>query len=325
MDISVVIPNHNRKHILLQTLSALSRCEFPSDCWELIIVDDGSTDDSVPAIIDFSRTFSFTVRCISIHNSGPATARNRGAAEAIGRFLIFLDNDIIVNPDFLRLHFDALLANPKSWIIGRITHSEDLRSTPFGRYRHDLWETFHREHLPNSIQITVGITAANLSLPRDDFQKLGGFDTSFSIASCEDWDLGFRARNLGIIVLYYPRISVIHNDWAINLDKFCERQLMYAISDVQLWLKHGDTIPRYDLICENKIIVWCKDPFFLIIRKSFKSLLSFFIIRKFIHILAWLSEFFFPDTSFTIFFYRLAISIAIFRGVRDGTSRYSVR
>src|SRR5262249_26253986 len=159
-----------------------------------------------------------------------AAARNRGAATARGRILVFIDNDILVKGDFLRLHVETLKSNPGCWVVGRVVHPPELQSTPFGRYRNQSWEAFHHSHTEAGIQTTQGITAANLSLPAEDFHRLGGFDESFTIASCEDCELGLRARMAGITILYNPGIVVVHNDWAVSLDGFCRRQQLYSIS-----------------------------------------------------------------------------------------------
>jgi GT2 family glycosyltransferase len=197
-----------------------------------------------------------------------------------------------------------------------------LRETPFGRYRDDLWEEFHQTHGGNVITETEGITAANLSLPSKDFARLGGFDEGFTIASCEDWELGMRARRDGVRVLYHPGLVVLHNDWAVDLDRFCERQRLYSISDVKLWRMYGVDSPRAGMIRENDGLNFGRDGLRVTVKKLFKRVMATSLFRALLRALTSLSERLFPDREFTRRLYRTAIGVAIFRGVREGLRKY---
>jgi GT2 family glycosyltransferase len=161
------------------------------------------------------------------------------------------------------------------------------------------------------------MTAANLSLPAADFHKLGGFDTNFTIASCEDAELGLRARQSGFRVLYNPQIVVVHNDWAVTLERFCERQRLYSRSDVILWRKYGDSSPRAQLVRENSFIDCRNDSARLVIRKAVKKLLATSGGRFLVNRCCRLVERVAPDSRFNRRLYNLAVSVAIFRGVRE--------
>src|SRR5262245_6394949 len=109
LDASIIIPTFNRSDALLSTLDAIARVNYPSDRWEAIVVDDASTDETLNVIPSWIGQNGAPVRYVrqSI-NAGPAAARNRGASEAKGEYLIFIDNDIIVEPDFIHAHVDTL-------------------------------------------------------------------------------------------------------------------------------------------------------------------------------------------------------------------------
>lgn len=322
IDVSVIIPTYNRRDALLETLVALSRCDYPTGQWEAIVVDDGSNDGTAEAVEKWIIDSGAPVRFHQQANAGPARARNEGAKLANGATLIFVDNDIVIQPDFLARHREALSANPGCWVVGRIRHPPRLCETPFGRYRDDLWEEFHRTHGTDAIAETEGITAANLSLPAADFARFGGFDEGFTIASCEDWELGMRARREGVRVLYHPGIVVLHNDWAVDLDRFCERQRLYSISDVKLWRMYGDGSPRAAMIRENDRLNFGRDGFRLTVKKLFKSVVATGVFRGLLRALTSLFERLLPDSNFTRRLYRTAIGVAIFRGVRAGLKKY---
>ena len=93
--VSVVIPTYNRKDMLREALNSLAQQTYPTDRFEIIVVDDGSTDgtDQIAAV-----AFPFTLRYFWQTNQGDATARNLGARQSQADILVFLDDDILVEP-----------------------------------------------------------------------------------------------------------------------------------------------------------------------------------------------------------------------------------
>lgn len=323
IDTTVVIPTYERVAVLLETLRALSKVRYPRGRWEAVVVDDGSGHETLATISGWIKEAGAPVRLLRQAHRGPAAARNLGAREAAGDVLIFLDNDCLVPLEFIERHLHVLKTNPGSWVVGRLVHAQALRSTPFGRYRDDCWEAFHRSHPEGLVSKTAGMTAANLALPAADFARLGGFDEGFSIASCEDWDLAWRARAAGIRVLYDPCNVALHNDWAVGLDQFCERQRLYSISDVLLWRKYGEQSPRARLVRENSPVRWTADSLRLILKKMVKRLLTTAPGRVAVRLACSAGERVAPDTWWNRRAYELAVGSAIFKGVREGLVRYS--
>lgn len=321
-EVSVIIPAFNRWDALRETLDALARSDYPRGRWEAVVVDDGSREDLLTPLAEWAAASGAPVRGIRQENQGPAAARNRGAAEARGRCLLFIDNDILVSPGFIRAHVETLAAHSGCWIAGRITHPEPLRATPFGRYRDWCWEQFHNAHPPDRISETQGGSAANLSLPAADFRRLGGFDTEFTIASSEDWDLLMRARLAGLRVLYHPHIIGLHNDWAVTLERFCERQRLYSISDVLLCRKYGEASPRQALLRQNGPAALGRECPLVTMRKLLKGALATAPGRALVRAGCAVAERAAPDSSLCRRAYSLAVAVAMFRGVREGLRRY---
>jgi glycosyltransferase involved in cell wall biosynthesis len=86
---SVIVPAYNAESTIGKCLDALERQNIPRDEYEVIVVDDGSTDN-MPGIVK-----RFPVKYISQQNKGPASARNRGAGEAKGEIILFTDSDCV--------------------------------------------------------------------------------------------------------------------------------------------------------------------------------------------------------------------------------------
>jgi GT2 family glycosyltransferase len=317
-----VIPTHNRREPLLTTLARLCDVQYQDARWEVIVVDDGSEDGTDLALREQTALNGINLRYLWQENSGPAAARNRGAAAADGDVLIFMDDDILVEPDFIAQHVEALLQHPGCWVSGRIVHPEQLRDTPFGEYRDAVWERFHRQHPQNRLSETTGGSAANLSLWAADFERLGGFDEGFHTPSCEDWDLGIRARAAGIRVMYHPLLVTQHMDWAAqSLEHFCDRQRLYSIADVLLWRKYGELSPRLTVVLRNTPVRWGKDSLSLTWKKAAKGLLATGLGQRFLRAICREVERAVPRTALSRWTYDVAVAVAIFRGVREGLGR----
>lgn len=323
MDVTIVIPTYNRSAAVLETLNILSVIDYPHDAWEVVIVDDGSTDDTETSVREWLEHKSFQAQYLRQENAGAAAARNRGAWAARGEVLIFIDNDILVQPDFIQQHLRALKENPACWIMGRVIHPPELRQTPFGRFRDDFHESFYRNCLHDCLSETQGMTGQNVSIPKSDFLSLGGFDESYPGASCEDWELAMRARQRGTRVLFHPGICVLHNDWAVSLEQFCRRQKLYSIPQVLLWKKYGEASPWAQLVSENAPVDWRRDAWRLSIKKMCKRLCASDRSEWLIQCLSYLIERFLPDSASSHRAYKAATAIAIFRGVRQGLQQYA--
>jgi glycosyltransferase involved in cell wall biosynthesis len=102
MDISVVIPCHNAAPTLTRLLESLDQQTLNKSQYEVLVIDDGSTDNSPQLAENFK-----DVRVIKQSCSGPGAARNRGAQEAKGRIILFLDSDLEATSDLLQQHLDA--------------------------------------------------------------------------------------------------------------------------------------------------------------------------------------------------------------------------
>ena len=109
MFLSVVIPTYNRLPILQKCLRALEQQRWaePISGYEVVLVDDGSTDDTVAWVQQHTQEIPH-VRLICQQHGGPAEGRNRGVAAARGDVIVFIDSDLVVTEGFLQAHADAL-------------------------------------------------------------------------------------------------------------------------------------------------------------------------------------------------------------------------
>ncbi|MGZ5435798.1 MAG: glycosyltransferase family 2 protein [Pyrinomonadaceae bacterium] len=313
MKLSVIIPTHNRAHALDLTLSNLAEQQF-DHAWEVIVVNNRCTDDT-DAIVS-RRKFPVPLQLVHEDIPGPAAARNAGAERARGQYLLFIDNDILVERDFLQSHLDSLEAHPGAWIVGQIVNLPEQEATSFGRFRKSLFPFISPDE---GIRETNSITTANLSMPREDFEALSGFDENFFVASGEDRELMIRARKNGITMLFDPSIVVVHNDWAgFTIRDYCFRHRTYMRTEPLFWRKHGDEYPRWQLALENTPPSWKKDRPSMIARKLSKQIVSSRGGQATIIGVCAVLERLWPWPPLLWRCYRLAIAGAMYKGFQEG-------
>ena len=319
MKISVVIPTHNRSDALAKTLLKLSEQQF-TEQWELIVVNNRCVDDTDEVIR--RQHFPAPLRLVHEEKPGVAAARNAGIAIARGQYIILLDNDILVEPDFLRRHYDLLLANPGCWIMGQVVNLPEQGGTPFGKYRQSLYGYIPRESAGGEAYWLAG---SNISLPRSDWERLGGFDERFSGANVEDYDFAVRAWDAGIKILFRPSIVAIHNDWAgFSIEDYCRRQRLYSQAEPLFWKKYGDRHVRMNLVRQNLPPDWRRDNPVLLAKKLIKNSLA---ARKWQGILSGvcvLLERTWPWPPLLYRLYRVRLSVAIYQGFQEGLKIHNI-
>ncbi len=204
---SVVIPVLNGGAAFRRCLSALESSSFED--WELIVVDDGSTDGSdkvARAVADRVLTTSGL--------EGPAAARNLGAREAIGQYLFFVDADCSVHPDTLAIAAERFRADPS---LVALFGSYDDRPTASGlvaRFKNLQHHHVHQTGEEDADTFWAGCG----SIRRTRFLKLRGFDAErFERPSIEDIELGYRIRAGGDRVSLAKDVQVTHHKaWTLG-------------------------------------------------------------------------------------------------------------
>jgi GT2 family glycosyltransferase len=312
--LSVVIPSHNRSDALALTLAGLAEQQF-SEPWEVIVVNHRCTDDTDDVVR--RQNFPVPLRLVQKRDTpGVAAARNAGAAVATGRYLLFVDNDILVEPDFAQRHYDALLAHPGCWIMGQLMNLPEQERTPFGRFRRTLYD-FDPPDAPT--RRVVGLTGQSVSMPRADFERLKGFDEKFDIASVEDFDLALRATRAGINILYVPAILGAHNDWAgFDIRDYCHRQQTYTRCEPLLWQKYGKDHQRPLLVRENLPPQWSRDGLSGTLKKRLKQLAGTRPAQFALFGACHAMERVWPWPPVLWRLYRLLLSAAIYKGFQEG-------
>ena len=321
---SIVVPTFRRPHALHESLNALLALDCRSDRYEVIVVDDGA-DDSTSEVVYAFRDRDVSVKLVAQLRRGAATARNRGARAAGGELLLFCDDDIVVPPDHLLGHLAAHRRDERAFVAGPWEFApavaQALGATPFGRYRLDLEDRYLRESRgepldghPGIFQMAL-VSSANLSVRRDIFWEVGGFDEDFPFAGTEDQDLSLRARAAGARLLLDTRLHCFHNDQRLTLRAVCEREERGARTVPFLARKHPAVFAKAPYVEENRPIRAC-DPPRLVLKKLIKASLSRGPLLELLHQITHLCEAARVPERLLRRLYTTLLALHLFRGFR---------
>lgn len=229
---SVIVPAYNSEKTLSDCLRAIYSQDFPKDQFEVIVVDDGSTDGTG----DVAKSFGAHV--FRQRNRGPAAARNAGLRAALGEWVAFTDADCMPTRTWLRLLIkaatDAALNTPAVGAAGKTLGFQS--HTPAARFC-DIAGSLDAQHYLTHPKFPFA-PSLNLMYRRDILEKVGGFDERY--VSYEACDLHWRITHVdrGPFV-YEPRALVFHRHRE-NWKAFWRQQYLYGIGYGQFVLSHRD-------------------------------------------------------------------------------------
>jgi glycosyltransferase involved in cell wall biosynthesis len=201
--LSVIVPAHAAERLLPDTLGALRASRLPRPEWELIVVDDASADGTAAVAEEFADR---VIRLVG-KPSGPGGARNAGAAEASGEWLVFIDADVRVHSDTLDRFLEATRRHPDAVaIFGAYDDRPEARGI-VSEFRNLLHRYVHMRGAGEASTFWAGCGAVR----RDAYEAVGGFDTDrFPRPQIEDIELGYRLRDRGGSIILDPDISGTH-------------------------------------------------------------------------------------------------------------------
>ncbi len=242
MVLSVVIPTRNRRATLETTLERVLAQKSPADDFEVIVVDNGSTDDTPDALAALERCSEGRLHALHEPLRGPAAARNTGAAEARGEIIMFLGDDTEPADDRLLSSHAALheaRPEPEYAVLGKVVWDERGPVTPLMRWL-DTGPQFAYELLaPGPVDVAAFFYTAQVSLKKAAFDAAGGFDTRFPYAAVEDMEIGLRLRDRGVVLDYRDELVVLHSH-ETTLDRWLERMRLVGRSAALLEQMYPD-------------------------------------------------------------------------------------
>jgi GT2 family glycosyltransferase len=231
LKVSVIVPAHNAGTTLSRCLEACCAQTYPDV--EVIVVDDGSTDDTPRIAREHAVHYMRQEK-----RRGPAAARNRGAAAATGEIVAFTDADCIPEPAWIEKLTSGLgegvvatggtytMANARGFLPRLIQEEIALRHTRF-----DCEVDF--------------LGSFNVAYRKPAFDAVGGFDENFTMASGEDNDLAYRLADRGGSLRFVPDARVAHYHPG-RLGPYLRTQMWHGFWRVKLYRKHPRRAPGGD-------------------------------------------------------------------------------
>jgi len=245
MKLSIVIPTYNRSDILFQCLNCLDGQSFSKDEFEVIVVDDGSSDDTSGIVRKAQDKFSVKIIYLHQKNQGQGIARNLGLSEAKGEIVMFIGDDILVEKDFAERHMAVHEKYPEEnvGVLGFIDWHSSLNITPFMKWLTNGSSVFGRfgghqfafEKLVGKKWADFNFFyTSNISLKKSLLEK-HSFDPLFKGYGWEDIELGYRLTKEENFRLSYEPRAVGHHLHLMNEESLAPRMRMIGKS---AWLIH---------------------------------------------------------------------------------------
>lgn len=261
IEISVVIPTYNRAELLGEVLGALAVQSLDSSRFEVLIVDNNSTDETGQICREFCESHS-QFRYLLETQQGTSFARNRGWKEASGEIVAFIDDDARASVDWCQNILNAFRNSvPKADAVGGDVY-------PWHKVEPPKWlpDDFGKVCLGEAAGVysgSYGFLGANMAIKRKVLNVVGGFDESLGVFGDvirwgEDTRMTFRLRELGFTLWYEPGMIVDH------YVRECEYTIKYQFIKGIKVAKHRRQANRESLSFTRRFAKFFKIIFYII-------------------------------------------------------------
>lgn len=262
MLLSVIIPTHNRLEILKKCLNCLEKQTVSPDLFEVIVIDDASTDETSEFLQQYSSSFQFKHFRQAI-GDGPAKARNVGILAAQGEIILILNDDALLAPDAMAVHLAVHQGIGQDIsVLGRFDLPEHFSATLWGyvlQHSDILFRFPALEH--NKLYGGETYWTCNISTPRRALLAAGLFDEDFCGGAwgAEDQELGARLFALKVPVLFRDDCRAVH-EHCLTVDGYANMGKARGGGGVILFAKHNLVSHYSQAITNEDIYFWRNIP-----------------------------------------------------------------
>lgn len=316
LSLSLIIPSFNRPDGLARTLACLPAQTLPVDRFEVIVVDDGSPQPLAPIVAQSGLP---NARCIRQPNRGATWARNTGAEAAAGQLLVFMDDDICLQPGALDALARAVAVWPHAIVVGDLQSPAEMPKSVFARVvgSHDA------PRLQDRAAVWVHFAHCQtglLAVRREIFMAIGMFrDPTGGWPNWDDVDFGYRAYLHGVRIR--REFGAVGDHWDYSLDDWqtaARRWERASWSAAKLFVHYPELQSEIPMFRDMTPIEWSDDAISLVARKLVRRLVAFRPITWFLEQMVYLFEAVYPSPTILGRLYRWVNGSYIYRGYRSG-------
>jgi glycosyltransferase involved in cell wall biosynthesis len=246
MKYSIIVATYNRSQEIKELLETALKLDFPSDKFEFVIIDDGSTDDTSQVIKAFQEKAPFQIQYIFQKNKGPGEARNTGMRQAQGEYFLFVDSDVLLPENWL-INIDHYLAQNALDAFGG--PDTDHPSFPpllkaINYAMTSFIGTAGTRGSKKSLQKKFYPRSFNMGISRKVWQAVGDMS---SLRHGQDMDYSARIYEKGFTVGLIPEAYVYHKR-RTSFKKFFKQIFNWGIARVNLWRRHKNMLKWIHLV-----------------------------------------------------------------------------
>jgi len=237
--ISVIMPTYNRVWTITQAIGSVVAQTFGD--WELIIIDDGSTDETEAAVVNF--LLDTRIRYIKQANAGPIVARNNGAKLAKGEWLAFLDSDDAWLPEKLAKQWELVEQSAQPILVyGNYYHINE-KGERLGEF-FDQKTVPHNGWVSSNLLVDNFVTTSTVLLPKQVFLESGGFNQLLNLTIGEDYELWLRLSTKLAFYCVNEPIAL----YRTHTEQLTKKRLKVYSSIIKLYISMLVNVKKYQPI-----------------------------------------------------------------------------
>jgi glycosyltransferase involved in cell wall biosynthesis len=242
--ISLIVPTFNRGPILKKCLAALEAQTFPAKDFEVIVIDDGSSDGTEEMMRQYQPPFP--MQYLRQTNAGTGAARRNAVSHANGEYLLLMNDDTICDPDLVEQHVRTQrdVASERWAVLGNFEYPAEAHRRAFTHFLRTGSFMFPQIDMEAGFPYPYShFITCNLSIRKQAVLEAGSFDPTYKLS--EDTELGIRLFEMGYGVLYQPAAHAWHDHLPYAVGNLIRRARVYGADYFYMFRRHPRVVQEW--------------------------------------------------------------------------------
>ncbi|GAB3330194.1 hypothetical protein GCM10027429_07090 [Marivirga atlantica] len=237
MKVSIIIPTYNRSSQITTLLKSLESQTYKD--FEVIVVNDGSSDNTLETLNNFKADSLLNITIINSPNKGRAGSRNLGSKQANGDLLIFFDDDVRPSKSCVDSHVQFHKLHGENNILGGACFYDDSKfKDDFNFFRKEMESSWYQKTNKYLKSESLRINGANFSIHRNIFEGVNGFDER--LTDKEDFALAYRVHKIFKTQVYFSRDTWVYHDDFKGLKDYINRAIESRKAELEMLNLYSD-------------------------------------------------------------------------------------